>query len=607
MTTSDFQALQPTLPDQPGIYKFLGEDDAVLYVGKAKNLKRRIASYFGEKKHQAHKTRILVRTAIRLEFTITDSEHDALLLESSLIKKHRPTYNVSFKDDKSYSYICIKKERFPRVFFTRRIVRDGSQYFGPFTSKFKTNIVLELIKKLFPLRTCNYLLSEENVAAGKFKVCLEYHIKNCMGPCAGHEAEHEYMEKIAQIRNILSGKFREVQQHLQVQMARHVERLEFEKAQELKEKLEAFDDYQGKSVVVNPEISDVDVFSIASDGKTAFVNYLKVVNGAIINTLIQEISVQVDEDPADLLSTAIRHLRDRYHSISPEIIVPFTLEWLEPEVSVTVPQRGDKKKLLDMSVKNVEYYLLQKRQQAILKMGRKSPAERILATLQQDLHMEEMPLHIECFDNSNIQGTHPVSSCVVFKNAKPSKADYRHYHVRSVEGPDDYASMAEVVYRRYKRLLDERQPLPQLIIIDGGKGQLSAAVESLKKLDLYGKITIVGVAKRLEEIYFPHDALPLYINKKSESLKLIQQARNEAHRFAITFHRDQRSRAFLKSELTSIPGVGEVTRQKLLRHFGSIKRMMAASPDEWTAVVGKSTTAKMQAYFSAEKSSAEEE
>jgi excinuclease ABC subunit C len=600
MTTADYQEIQPTLPDQPGIYKFLAADGAVLYVGKAKLLKRRIASYFGDKKHQTHKTRILVRLADRLEYTITDTEHDALLLESSLIKKHRPTYNVTFKDDKSYSYICIKKERFPRVFFTRRIIRDGSQYFGPFTSKHKTNIVVELIKNLFPLRTCKYLLSEENIAAGKFKVCLEYHIKNCMGPCAGHETEAEYMEKIGQIRNILSGRFKEVRQHLEQQMAAHVDRLEFEQAQLVKEKLEAFDDYQGKSVVVNPDISDVDVFSIAADGKTAFVNYLKVINGAIINTLIQEINMKVDEDPAELLSSAIRHIRERHHSISPEVIVPFELEWVEPGVRLTIPQRGDKKKLLDMSVKNVEYYLLQKRQQAILRMGRTSPAERILTTLQQDLHMQEMPLHMECFDNSNIQGAHPVSSCVVFKNARPSKADYRHYKIKSVEGPDDFASMAEVVYRRYKRLLEEAQPLPQLIIIDGGKGQLSAAAESLRQLDLYGKITIVGIAKRLEEIYFPHDPLPLYINKKSESLKLMQQARNEAHRFAITFHRDQRSKAFLKSELTSIPGVGEVTRQKLLRHFGSIKRMMAASQEEWAAVVGKATAAKMAAYFSAE-------
>lgn len=597
MTTTDYQALLPTLPDEPGIYKFLSEEGVILYVGKAKNLKRRIASYFGEKKHQYHKTRVMVRAADHLEFTITRSEHDALLLENTLIKKHQPRYNVSFKDDKTYSYICIKKERFPRVFFTRRVIRDGSVYFGPYTSKGRTAIILELIRKLFPLRTCNLNLSEDNIAAGKFKVCLEYHIKNCLGPCVGYEEEAAYQQKIDQIRNILSGHFREVKRHLQAQLEEHVEKLEFEQAAVVKQRLDAFEDYQSKSVVVNPDIRDVDVFAIASDDKSAYVNYLKVVNGAVINTLTIELARQVDEEPADLLASAVQHLREKYDSLAPEIIAPFDLDYFDTEVRVTVPQRGDKKKLLEMSQNNVDYFLLQKRQQAVNQIKKQTPAERILTALRDALHMKEMPLHIECFDNSNIQGAHPVSSCVVFRNARPSKGDYRHYNVRTVEGPNDFASMEEVVYRRYRRLVDEGVALPQLIIIDGGKGQLSAAVTSLKKLDLYGKVTVVGIAKRLEEIYFPEDSLPLYINKKSEALKLIQQARNEAHRFAITFHRLQRSKGFLKTELTGIPGIGEKTAQKLLKHFGSVKKMVDAGPEAWAQVGGASVARRLELWF----------
>ncbi|MBK7345226.1 MAG: excinuclease ABC subunit C [Saprospiraceae bacterium] len=572
MTTADYQAMLPTLPDEPGIYKYLGEDGIILYVGKAKNLKKRIASYFGEKKQQYYKTRVMVRTAHRLEYTITDSEHDALLLENSLIKKHQPRYNVNLKDDKSYTYICIKKERFPRVFFTRRVIRDGSTYFGPYTSKHRTAIVLDLIKKLFTLRTCTFNLSGENIEAGKFKVCLEYHIKNCQGPCEGLQDEDDYLDQVAQIKNMLSGNFAEVKRHLQKELDDHVNRLEFEMAHQVKIKLEAFEDYQSKSVVVSPSIRDVDVFSIASNEKSAYVNYLKVINGAIINTYTQEMTKNLDEDPEDLLVYTIEYLREKFNSITTEVIVPFPITYLEENVKIIVPQRGDKKKLLEMSLKNVDYFLLQKRQQAASHTKKITSTERVLTALRDALHMQEMPLHLECFDNSNIQGSHPVSSCVVFKNAKPAKADYRHYHVKTVEGPNDFASMQEVVYRRYKRLLEEEAPLPQLIIIDGGKGQLSAAVESLKKLDLYGKMTIVGIAKRLEEIYFPEDPLPLYINKKSEGLKVIQQARNEAHRFAITFHRNLRSKSFLKSELTEIPGVGDKTAQKLLKHFGSVKK-----------------------------------
>ncbi|HRW75234.1 MAG: excinuclease ABC subunit C [Lewinellaceae bacterium] len=598
MTNADYQAMLPSLPDEPGIYKYLSEDGTILYVGKAKNLKKRIGSYFGSKKQEYYKTRVMIKAAQRLEYTITETEHDALLLENSLIKKHQPRYNVNLKDDKSYSYICIKKERFPRVFFTRRVIRDGSTYFGPYTSKHRTAIVLDLIKKLFTLRTCALNLSQANIEAGKFKVCLEYHIKNCLGPCEGLEDEAGYLHKVDQIRNMLSGNFNEVKRHLQQELQDHVDKLEFEAAHQVKIKLEAFEDYQSKSVVVNPAIRDVDVFSIASDDKSAYVNYLKVINGAVINTYTQEMVKNLDEEPEDLLVYTIQHLRERFNSITPEVIVPFPITYLEEEVKIIVPQRGDKKKLLDMSQKNVDYFLLQKRQQSINKTSKQTPVERVLTALKDALHMQELPFHLECFDNSNIQGAHPVSSCVVFKNAKPSKGDYRHYHVKTVEGPNDFASMEEVVYRRYKRLLDEEQPLPQLIIIDGGKGQLSAAVESLKKLDLYKKVTIVGIAKRLEEIYFPEDPLPLYINKKSEALKVIQQARNEAHRFAITFHRNQRSKSFLKTELTGIPGVGDKTAQKLLKHFGSVKKLMAAEPEEWANVAGESVARKMQTYFS---------
>ncbi len=605
MTNADYQAMLPTLPDEPGIYKYLGEDGTILYVGKAKNLKKRIASYFGEKKQQYYKTRVMIRAAQRLEYTITESEHDALLLENSLIKKHQPRYNVNLKDDKSYTYICIKNERFPRVFFTRRVIRDGSTYFGPYTSKHRTAIVLDLIKKLFTLRTCTLHLTQGNIEAGKFKVCLEYHIKNCQGPCEGLQQEDDYLDQVAQIKNMLSGNFSEVKRHLQKELNNHVDKLEFEQAHQVKIKLEAFEDYQSKSVVVNPSIRDVDVFSIASDEKSAYVNYLKVINGAIINTYTQEMTKNLDEDPEDLLVYTIEYLRDKFNSITTEVIVPFPVSYLEEEVKILVPQRGDKKKLLDMSQKNVDYFLLQKRQQTISHTKKITSTERVLTALRDALHMQEMPLHLECFDNSNIQGSHPVSSCVVFKNAKPAKADYRHYHVKTVEGPNDFASMEEVVFRRYKRLLEEESPLPQLIIIDGGKGQLSAAVNSLKKLELYGKITIVGIAKRLEEIYFPEDPLPLYINKKSEGLKVIQQARNEAHRFAITFHRNLRSKSFLKSELTEIPGVGDKTAQKLLKHFGSVKKMIAAGPDAWAEVAGTAVANYIQLYLNGDQ--AEEE
>ena len=599
MTTEQFKTFFPTIPLQPGIYKFLDAEGTILYVGKAKNLRNRLSSYFGDKKHTTAKTKALTRHADHIEFTIVETETDALLLENTLIKKHQPRYNVMLKDEKSpLVYICIKKERFPRVFLARKTIKDGSTYFGPYLSKFRVEQIAELIRKLFQLRTCNLFLSEENIAKGKFKPCLEYHIKNCAAPCVGYETEAAYNAKIEQIKNMLRGNFAAVKNHLREEMQRLAENLQFEQAHSMKEKLALFEDYQGKSTVVNPNIRDVDVFAIADDEKEAFVNYLKVVNGAVIHTYTLTLTKNLDEDRETLLVFAIQELLNKFNSNPPEIIVPMqvALPGFE-EATITVPKIGDKKKLLELSEKNVQYHLLQKKKQALGATGRQTPAERILRTLQADLNMTDLPLHLECFDNSNIHGTNPVSSCVVFRNAKPSKRDYRHYNVKTVEGPNDFASMEEVVYRRYKRLLAEGQSLPQLIIIDGGKGQLSAAMKSLRALDLEGKVTVIGIAKKLEEIYFPDDPVPLHINKKSESLKLIQQARNEAHRFAITFHRDQRSRNFIKTELTTIPGIGAKTAEKLLTGFGSLARVREAEPAAIEQLVGKAAAEKVKKYF----------
>jgi excinuclease ABC subunit C len=597
MTTQDYKDIQPSLPDQPGVYKFIDEEGVILYVGKAKSLKKRVASYFGSKKHQLNKTRTMVKNAHHLEFVIVETESDALLLENTLIKKFQPRYNVMLKDDKSYSYICVKDERFPRVFITRRVIKDGSTYFGPYTSKYRIKILLELIKNLFPLRTCNYNLSEANIEQGKFKVCLEYHIKNCMGPCEGLESQEDYDEKIAQIKNILKGNLGPVKRHFTDKMHTLAANLQFEEAEKLKNKLAALEDYQGKSTVVNPSIRDVDVFTIVSDEKEAFVNYIKVVNGAIINTHTQELIKNLDADERDLLEYSIPVLREKFNSIAPEVLVPFRVELADADLKVTVPKIGDKRKLVELSEKNGKYLLLQQKKQAATQMRKQTSAERILRTLQEDLQMEEVPFHIECFDNSNMQGSFPVSSCVVFKNAKPSKKDYRHFNIKTVEGPNDFASMEEVVHRRYSRLIKEKESLPQLVIIDGGKGQLSASMKSIRALGIEGQITVIGIAKRLEEIFFPDDPIPLYINKKSESLKLIQQARNEAHRFAITFHRNQRSREFTTTELTEIPGVGQKTADKLLVHFGSVKKVKAASVTELSEVVGLAAAKKVKKFY----------
>ena len=598
MTTDDYKKIAHTLPKQPGVYKFVDPNEKILYVGKAKNLKVRLASYFGERKGRRAKTKILVKKADHIEYTIVETEHDALLLESTLIKKYQPRYNVMLKDGKSYSYICIKKERFPRVFLTRRVIKDGSTYFGPYVSKYQVGIILDLIKNLFPLRTCTFNLSEKNIEKGKFKVCLEYHIKNCQAPCVGYETEAEYKDKIEQIKNILRGHFAGVKKYLKEEMLRYSEAMQFEKAQLAKEKLSAFEVYQGKSTVASTTIRNVDVFSITSDEKEAFVNYLKIVDGAIIHTYTLEMTMNLDDDEDDLLAYGIDELRKKFKSNATEIILPKAIKLLEKDLTITIPKIGDKKKLLELSEKNVKYFLLQKRKQEVSRTNKQTPAERILRTMKEDLQMDVLPMHIECFDNSNIQGTNPVASCVVFKNAKPSKRDYRKFKIKTVVGPDDFASMKEIVRRRYTRLVNEEQPLPNLIIIDGGKGQLSAAVDILEDIGILDKVTVIGIAKRLEEIFFPNDPIPLYINKKSESLKLIQQARNEAHRFAITFHRDLRSKNALGSELTTIPGIGEKTAQKLLQHFKSVKKLKTAAAGEVMEVVGKAAAKKILDYFS---------
>lgn len=596
MTTEDYKNYSSDIPDLPGVYRFLDAGETIIYVGKAKNLKKRLSSYFGEKKHQAYKTKTLVKNATRFEYTVVETEHDALLLENTLIKKFQPRYNVMLKDGKTYTYIVVKNERFPRVFFTRRVYKDGSQYFGPYTSKFKARIVLDIIKKLFKLRTCKLQLSEKNIEEGKFKVCLEYHIKNCEGPCVGLESLEDYDEKIRQVCNILKGQIKPVKDYLRKQIEVSADKLEFEKAQEFKTRLELLDDYQSKSQVVNTSIKDSDVFSIRIEDDTAYVVYLKIVNGSLINSDNLELSMNLNDEEDDILRFSINYLREKYNSIAPEIILPRKLKTLE-EVRITVPQRGDKKHLLELAEKNLSYFILQCKKDKLNKSKKKSSAERILGTLKEDLQLEELPYHIECFDNSNIQGHFPVSSCVVFKNARPSKSDYRKFNIKTVKGPDDFASMKEVVYRRYKRLKDECQSLPQLVIIDGGKGQLNAAYEILKELGLEDKIRLIGIAKRLEEIYFPGDPLPLYINKKSESLKLIQHLRNEAHRFAISFHRDQRSRNAFGTALTTISGIGEKTANALLRHYGSVNKMLDAGKDDIALHFGNSAASKIWEHF----------
>ncbi|MCR8667026.1 excinuclease ABC subunit UvrC [Aestuariibaculum sp. M13] len=583
-----------TLPDQPGVYQYYDANGTIIYVGKAKNLKKRVSSYF-TKTHDNGKTRVLVKKIASIKHIVVETETDALLLENNLIKKYQPRYNVMLKDDKSYPWICIKKERFPRVFSTRRVFKDGSEYFGPYTSMKTVSTLLDLIKGLYSLRTCNYDLSEAKIDAGKYKVCLEYHLGNCKGPCEGYESEDVYQGHIQDIKEILKGNFKDSLNQFREQMNAYAADMQFEEAQRIKEKIEVLENYQAKSTIVNPKISNVDVFSIVSDEGYGYVNFLQISYGSIIRSHTLEIKKKLDESDLELLELAITEIRQRFNSKSREIYVPFEVD-LGDDIKVTVPKLGDKKHILDLSVRNAKYYRMERFKQIKITDPDRH-ANRIMAQMKADLRLHEEPRHIECFDNSNIQGTNPVAACVVFKNGKPSKKDYRHFNIKTVEGPDDFASMEEVVYRRYKRLLDEEQPLPQLIIIDGGKGQLGSALKSLDALGLRGKIAIIGIAKRLEELFYPGDPVPLYLDKKSESLKIIQQLRNEAHRFGIEHHRNRRSKNALNTELETISGIGEKTIVDLLKHFKSVKRVANAKLDELEAVVGTSRAEKIYNYY----------
>lgn len=587
-------AILKTLPKDPGIYQFLDKEGKVIYVGKAKNLKNRVSSYFNKIQYENRKTLLLVKHIADIKVIVVNSEMESFLMENTLIKQYQPRYNIQLKDDKSFPWICIKKEPFPRVFPTRRKVKDGSEYFGPYTSVKIMRAVLDLIKQLYHIRTCNLKLTQENIEAKKFKVCLEYHIGNCKGPCEGLQTEEDYDEMIKQVRSILRGKISDVGRHFKTLMDEYSAEFRFEEAQEIKDKLEYLERFKEKSVVVHPDINDVDVFTIVSDPKSGFVNYLKVINGAIAQAHTIELKKKMEEEDSELLQLGVVELRRMFNSDSPEIYVPLEIDL--PEVKVTIPQRGDKKHLLELSERNAKFFRLDKHKQQEIK-DPQSHAERIMETVKKDLRMKELPTHIECFDNSNFQGAFPVAAMVCFKNAKPSKKDYRHYNIKTVEGPDDFASMKEVLTRRYSRLLKEEAPLPQLIVIDGGKGQLGMAVEVLEELGLRGKITIIGIAKKLEEIFYPGDSLPLYIDKRSETLKLIQQLRNEAHRFGISHYRKRHQKTMTKTELHEIKGVGEATATELLRHFKSVKKVKEASLEDLAEVVGQSKASKVYAFF----------
>lgn len=589
------QHLIRSLPDKPGIYQYLDKDQKVIYVGKAKNLKKRVASYF-TKTHQSGKLKMLVRKIDDINFIVTNTELDALLLENNLIKKYQPRYNIQLKDDKSFPWLCIKKEHFPRIFPTRNIIRDGSEYFGPYASVRMMKTLLETIKQLYPLRTCSLNLHPKNIEKGKYKVCLEYHIGNCKAPCVSKQSEEDYDQTIQQIRAIIKGNITTVIQELQKLMFTAAQKEDFEQAQTIKEKLEILERYKSKSTIVNPNIKNVDVMAMVNDEQQAFVNYLKVINGAIVQAHTVELKKKLEETDKDLLGFALLDFRQRFDSDAKEILLPFDPGIEIPDVKITIPQRGDKKQLLELSERNAKFFKAEKNKQALLTDPDRHK-KRILGKIMEDLRMNEMPVQIECFDNSNFQGDYPVAAMVQFVDAKPNKSGYRHYNIKTVEGPDDYASMEEIILRRYSRLLNEKKDLPQLIVVDGGKGQLSAAVKSLQKLDLYGKITIIGIAKRLEEIYFPNDPLPLYLNKKSESLKLIQHLRDEAHRFGITHHRKRMEKGTIKSELTAIDGVGFSTAQKLLWKFRSVKKIKVISQDEIAAVVGKAKAAIVYNHF----------
>ena len=592
---SELELQLKTLPSEPGVYRYYDKKGEILYVGKAKNLKNRVLSYFN-KSQIGYKTRMMVSKIVRLETTVVNSEYDALLLENNLIKEYQPFYNILLKDDKSYPWICIKKEPFPRIFLTRNVIKDGSEYYGPYAKVKQAKTLIEVIKNIYKLRTCSLNLAPEKIKEGKYKVCLEYHIKNCAGPCEGLESEEEYAQKLNAIRGIIKGEFKAAREYLEAEMYNYAAKLEFENAQQSKEKLQILENYQTHTTIVSSNINDVDVFGIISDEAAAYVNYFKIKNGSIIQSYTTEIKKMLDETDEEILEEALIEIRNKFNSTSTEIFLPFHLNIEIPYVKLIVPKLGDKKRIVELSEKNAMEYRVEKLKQVQI-VDPERHTNRIMAEMKKLLRLPEEPRHIEGFDNSNIQGTNPVSACVVFKDGKPSKADYRIFHVKTVEGPNDFATMEEVIYRRYSRLLDEGEPLPQLILIDGGKGQLSSAVKSLKLLGLYGKISIIGIAKRLEEIFFPEDPVPLYLDKKSETLKVLQRVRDESHRFGVKHHRTRRKNSTIKSELEEIPGVGEKTIQQLLSKLKSVKRIKEASLETLEEILGKSKAKAVWEHF----------
>lgn len=601
MTPPDLKPIVNSLPEKPGVYKYFDKEGVIIYVGKAKSLKKRVSSYFTKKHHDNFKTSVLVSKIVHLEYTVVDTEMDALLLENSLIKEFQPKYNIALKDDKSYPYIKVTKERFPKVFAMFNPVRDGSEYFGPYANKKVMYTVLELIKKLYPVRNCNYNLSQANIDAFKFKVCLEYQIGNCKGPCEAYQTEDSYNEGIRQIRHILKGNLHEVKEHLKMVMMDASRRLAFEEAQEYKDKLDSLVTYQSRSTVVSPVLGDLEVYSTSSTDKISFVNFLRVSHGIIVISRNVEIRKKMDETDEEILVHVMGEMRKHYGDDVKEIVLPMQLDWPDDRITITVPKAGDKKKLIDLSLKNAMLYKHEKLTQ-YEKLNPSVRVDRLLEQMKNDLHLKDLPRHIECFDNSNFQGTYPVSACVVFKDGKPAKNDYRHFNVKTVIGPDDFETMKEVITRRYSRLRDENLPMPQLIVVDGGKGQLSHAVEALKTLGLYGQMAIVGIAKRLEEIYYPDDSVPLYIDKKSETLKIIQHMRDEAHRFGITHHRSRRDKGTLKTSLTEIPGIGPEKARQLLKEFKSITRIKDSSIETLSSVIGKAKAELVYQHFHGEES-----
>ena len=593
---SHLETILKSLPDKPGVYQYFDKESKIIYIGKAKSLKKRVSSYFNKDLSLTGKIRVLVSKITDIRVIIVETELDALLLENTLIKNYQPRYNVMLKDDKTYPWICIKNEPFPRIFPTRNIIKDGSEYFGPYASGKMMNNILELVRQLYPLRNCTLNLTENNIRKGRFKVCLEYHIGNCKGPCEGLQSAADYQQNITAIKEIIRGNISTVRQQLIGLMKALSVDFAYEKAQVVKEKIDLLDRYQSRSTVVNPAINNVDVFSFAEDSSAGYINFLKVVSGAIVQSHTIEMRRKLDESPEELMVLAITEIRLRFLSNASEVLIPFKVDMELPEVTFIVPQRGDKKKLLELSERNAKFYQMEKqRQKDLVDPERRS--KRVLQTMMKDLRLTEPPVRIDCFDNSNIQGSYPVAAMVVFVNAKPDKKEYRHFNIRTVEGPDDYASMEEIIYRRYKRVLEEEQPLPQLIVVDGGKGQLSAALNSLEKLGLRGSVGIIGIAKRLEEIYYPEDPLPMYLDKKSETLKIIQQLRDEAHRFGITHHRKRREKGTIKTALTGIEGIGEATSQMLLQNFKSVKNIKKATLDELQEFIGKAKGKVVYDYY----------